>query len=275
MPLRFPAIQIFLNDGHGGLNALPPLNLEGVSEIDQIAIADFNGDGVADLLVGDEAANGSSVVLLLAQAPAVFGPPSTIPRIGWPGAVTMAVFLVADLNQDGLPDIVANTTDAQLAILLNQGDGGFESTLYPTPALSQWITIPRVGAAPDIAFSLLPHNFDSHGLQLLINSGTGAFSAGPVYQVNASWLAIADFNGDCIPDIAADVGSWCPNGTTSSVSVLYGDGDGGFDAPVSLPVTEHDASGMASLGSVGNPRAFAVADACGIGVTVYGDPTVK
>jgi hypothetical protein len=32
---------------------------------------------------------------------------------------------------------------------------------------------------------------------------------------------------------------------------------------------------MASLDSVSNPRAFAVADACGNGVTVYGDPTEK
>jgi hypothetical protein len=211
-------------------------------------------------------------VLLLAQASTVFAPPAVIPGIG-SGHVVGPLFLVSDLNQDGLPDIAANTdstrVDTELAVLLNQGDGGFDTTLYPMPTAGQIVSVPHPGTAPDIAFNMLLEP----GLQVLKNSGHGVFSVGPFYPVAevGAWLTVGDFNGDCIPDIAIDTGSWCPDGTTSSVSVLYGDGDGGFGAPTSLRVTEHVAYGMASLGSVGNPRAFAVGDACGTGVTVYGD----
>ena len=127
------AIQIYSNDGFGSLSPLPPINLEGVGDIDDIAVADFNGDGLADLLVAEESNTGLQVVLLLAQSPGVFAAPGLIPGIGMNDGVTSTVvFLVSDLNVDGLPDIVANATDgSQLAVLLNTGDGGFASTLYP------------------------------------------------------------------------------------------------------------------------------------------------
>jgi len=229
----------------------PAANLSNTSSytslpLDLVVSADLNGDGL------------------------VFAPPAVVPGIGV--SVIFSQFLVSDLNQDGLPDIVANATDgSQLAVLLNQGDGGFQTTLYPTPAYYQLVSLPRAGTAPDLAFELMSPAYDMAGLQVLKNSGRGSFSIGQVYPLlNGYWLSVGDFNGDCIPDIVTDQGSSCPTGT-SHVFVLYGDGDGGFEAPVSLPTIANDAYGIASLGSVGNPRAFAVADACGGGVTVYGD----
>ena len=55
--------------------------------------------------------------------------------------------------------------------------------------------------------------------------------------------------------------------------MLYGDGAGGFEPPVGLLPVVSGPAGLAVLGPVGSPRAFAVVDACGAGVTVYGDPS--
>jgi hypothetical protein len=104
----------------------------------------------------------------------VFATPVVIPGIGVGGIFSQ--FLVSDLNQDGLPDIVANSSDqSDLAVLLNQGDGGFETTLYPTPAFYQLVSLPRAGMAPDVAFGLMSPEIDPAGLQVLKNSGHGTF----------------------------------------------------------------------------------------------------
>jgi hypothetical protein len=53
--------------------------------------------------------------------------------------------------------------------------------------------------------------------------------------------------------------------------VLYGDGEGGFAPPVTLQAKGQAPAALAVLGPVGSPRALAVTDACGAGITVHGD----
>ena len=122
-------------------------------------------------------------------------------------------FLVSDLDQDGLPDIVVNSSDYSLAVYLNQGDGGFGTTFYPVVAAWQLISVPRAGGGPDLAFGL---ESAPGGLQLLRNAGDGGFSVGPVYPVEAGWLSVGMFNGDCIPDIVTVQGDACPAGKRRS-----------------------------------------------------------
>jgi hypothetical protein len=183
---------------------------------------------------------------------------------------------VADLNQDGLADIAANTSDgSQLAVLLNQGDGGFRTALYATSALGTMALMPNAGTGPDLVLSDTGYsngglNFGG-GVQILTNVGDGTFAIGPNMQVpGGQFVAIGDFNGDCIPDIATSSSTTCADW---QASVLYGDGDGGFAPAVSLPAIGYVGS-LAALGPVEDPRALAADTGGGCinaGVVVYGD----
>ena len=271
--LSVPGIKVFLNDGAGGLHLQAPVAT--ARPVEGIAIGDLNGDGVADLLLAEFVGTVPSAELLFGKGSGSFSAPVALPNLGgtlWGGV------LIADLNQDGLPDIVANAGDGgTLAVLLNQGDGGFETSYYPTRVLGQLALMPGATGAPDLVLGNAdPNAFLDGGatfigeVQLLRNSGRGTFSIGHSYTAPGGLtLAIGDFNGDCIPDIAtSSFGAAPTEPATWGISVLYGDGQGGFEPAVSLQATSQTPGFLAVLGPVDSPRALAVGST---GLTVYGD----
>jgi hypothetical protein len=100
-----------------------------------LALADVNGDGKADVVAADKAAN--SVSVLLSKGDGTFQQQRTF--AAGPGPVAVAV---ADLNGDGRPDIVtadrANILSNEVSVLLGSGDGSFQAARsfavgrYPT-----------------------------------------------------------------------------------------------------------------------------------------------
>jgi hypothetical protein len=80
-------------------------------------------------------------------------------------------------------------------------------------------------------------------LYVLLGNGDGTFQAamrsGLNYDPNS--LAIGDFNGDHIPDVVA-AGS---SNFVGTVSVLLGNGDGTFQAPIDITVPSDFVSGVA------------------------------
>jgi hypothetical protein len=85
-----------------------------------LAVADFNGDGKADLAVTDEF--DYKMVILLGNGDGTFAPGPSNPSTGaLPSAVA-----VGDFNGDGIPDLaVTNAIDDTVSILLGKGDGTF------------------------------------------------------------------------------------------------------------------------------------------------------
>jgi len=107
---------IFWNDGTGRFTAAPSTVGPEHSSIRAAAAADVTGDGIPDLVVGDERAG---MFLYLGaghrrfDAPVALGAPSGAPySIG-----------VADLNRDGRPDIVVGRQEAPGSIFFNLGGG--------------------------------------------------------------------------------------------------------------------------------------------------------
>ena len=105
---------IFWNDGTGRFAAAGTPVGPGKSQIRAAVAADINGDGIRDLVVGDER-NGLS--LYAGAGRRTFGSPVTL------GAGSGAPYsiAVADLNRDGKPDVVVGRQEAAGSIFFNQG----------------------------------------------------------------------------------------------------------------------------------------------------------
>ncbi len=86
-----------------------------------IAVGDFNGDGIQDLVTAN--GNANTVTVLIGNGLGLFRD-----AVGSPIAVGTEPFFVAtgDFNQDGKQDLaIANNGDDTVSILMGNGAGGF------------------------------------------------------------------------------------------------------------------------------------------------------
>src|SRR5262249_12305264 len=85
-------------------------------------IADFNGAGKADLLLG----NNSGISVALGRGDGSFQSPI--------GQVVFGPYLAAmgDFNRDGKPDVALSDGAHTIAVLLGRGDGTFEAVNHVT-----------------------------------------------------------------------------------------------------------------------------------------------
>ena len=227
-------------------------------------MGDFNGDGAPDLAFTNEVDNTVSVVL-------GNGGGGFTPAPGSPFGVgaTPRSIAVGDFNGDGAPDLaVANVNHSTVSVLLGNGAGGF------TPAAGSPV---NVGVNPafvavgyfngDGAADLAVANASDNTVSVLLGNGSGGFTPAPGSPVGGVVepfsIAVSDFNGDGVPDLAV------ANNGDSSVSVLLGNGSGGFTPAVGSPF---------AVGYV--PRSVVVGDFNGDGVADlavanYGDDNLS
>ena len=107
---------VFWNDGSGRFAAAPSKVGPERSWIRAAAAADINGDGVPDLIVGDERAG---IFLCLGGAGRAFDAPVAL--VGGSGAPY--AIAVADLDRDGRPDLVVGRLEARGSVFFNLGGG--------------------------------------------------------------------------------------------------------------------------------------------------------
>ncbi len=179
--------------------------------------------------------------------------------VGWPNPGSLSntegtyFVLVADLNGDGIPDLVLGSN--QVSIYLGNTNGTF--TKGTTISVQQAPTsYPIISAdfngdgIPDLAVPL----YGSNDIAILLGKGDGTFSTPvmasvPGFPVDISQIVAADFNGDGIPDLAVI------DRDNSIVYILLGSGDGTFTVETTDPPTS------------GIPSHFATGDFNGDGKT--------
>ena len=108
-----PLVAVLLGDGKGGFAPAASTMLQTEKPVWGTAIADVNGDGKNDLVMGSPL--GHNIAVLLGDGKGGFQPSPSLPS----GKLTNYVAL-GDFNKDGKPDIVAsNYADGNVVVYLN------------------------------------------------------------------------------------------------------------------------------------------------------------
>ncbi len=205
-------ISVLLNKGNGTYN--PGTLITSVSSLaafyNPLAFADFNGDGKMDIAVvpSPRVSNTSSVYVLPGNGNGTFGAP--IQTLAPVPPVTLAA---ADFNKDGKADAFVTTTTYSgcpgggYTFLQGNGNGTF------TPGSPVCLGYagpgdPRVAdfngdGNLDVVIPYAGGTWTQIGPAILQGNGDGTFKSSELYYTGqaASNAAVADFNGDGMPDV--------------------------------------------------------------------------
>ncbi len=210
-----------------------------------LAVGDFNGDGIPDLVVGNTelptAGSGilGTVSVLLGNGNGTFQTQQTLATGSSPRSV-----VVGDVNGDGIPDIiVGDFASNTVSVLLGNGNGTFQAQrTFATVGVSpRSLALGDVNGdgKPDILF---PNGYNNC-VTVLLGNGNGTFQAQQTFANGAypGPITIGDLTGDGIPDLVV------ADGSSGAVSVLQGNGNGTFAAPQTFAAAD---TGKVVLGDV-------------------------
>lgn len=199
-----------------------------------IAAADFNRDGLVDLVIANTAGGGPSI--LLGVGGGAFAAPY-VERTG----IDASTVESGDFNNDGIADVLAASyATSAVAVLLGDGAGRFtQSGSFPLggpPTQLAVADFDRDGN-DDVAAA----SYFGGTIALLLGNGNGTFRAGARIQGANIGLALlaADLNQDGIPDLVTveTLPAQLPASLLAGEAlVLFGDGDGAFRPPVTYGV---------------------------------------
>jgi uncharacterized protein (TIGR03437 family) len=275
-------ISVLLGDGTGGFKA-PVVTAVPAGISGNLVAADLNGDGKTDLLftqnglstsapicgsIGSSVAGASlTATTLLSKGDGTFGSPFELPT-----SLLYASWGAADLNGDGIPDLLLSESNSTIGFMLGHKDG----TLSPLTAISapgaqcyvngfQAVADFNNDGKPDLLVLSTDYS-TGQSLQLLVNQGDAVFAANTVIgsNVNSALLA-ADFNGDGILDLLVSLVG--PDGVSLLDSALLGKGGGTFGAPIAGPAVF--GSTLFSLDLNGDGKADMVQAAGTAGLAFY------
>jgi hypothetical protein len=245
----------------------PPVDLGDFKIRPSAAVADLNGDGIADIITSS--VTGYGYVVLRGKGDGTF----LAPVVSATG--TLGPIALADWNGDGFLDAIGADAESTSLIALNAGDGSFplenvslfnpggDATSFavgdfdndgrPDMALTTSqgtvnIYIPAIGGGPALTAGTTPAfvaigdfnrdgNSDlavassgSNNVTILLGNGNGTFQPGVNYAVGTApvHLLVADLNGDGKQDLAV------ANSGSNNLSVLLGNGNGTFQPAVNF-----------------------------------------
>jgi len=232
-------VTVLLGKGDGTVQVPSEGFATGGYPLTSALVGDFNGDGLADVVVTDQVYSFSYMKGYgdgtFRAATNFYTPTSDSNQVSPPQGWDIAT---GDLNGDGIPDVVIGNwcCDATvgISVFLSQGDG----TLKPGV---------NYGSGGDLGFvAVADFNQDqkldiaavdnANGLvQLFTGNGDGTFTTGASLNTgdtDSRTVAAADLNGDGFPDLVV------ANNNGANFGVFLNDKTGAFPAsPTTYPVS--------------------------------------
>jgi hypothetical protein len=258
-------VTILLGNGSGGF--IPSANFFVGKETSpaSIAVGDFNRDGNLDLATANFGAE--NVTVLLGDGLGGFAESAGSPVSVGAGPLFVAV---GDFNRDSKADLVTvNFSSSDLSIRLGDGSGGFTFPAGSPVGVGPRPQSVAVGdfnqdGKPDLAVA---NNF-SASLTILLGNGSGGFTRPPGSPVGAGSFPISVATGDFNRDGKADLA--VTNGGSNTVTLLLGNGSGGFTQSAGPPVGTGTAPVFLAVGDFNHDSKpdFAVANQASQDVTI-------
>jgi hypothetical protein len=211
-----------------------------------VTVADIEGDGKPDMIISNYA--DSTVWVLRGDGDGTFGPPTSYSTTDGPGFAGPGPPVVADVNGDGIPDLLyPNYVSRNVAVRLGNGDGTFGSQrTFPAKegAYSLKVVDLNGDGKPDVVVA----NAVDNSVSVLLGQGDGTFGPQQVFPVGFDpySMVVADLKGDGKIDVVTS------NRGDNTVSVLLGNGNGTFQPQETFPTGK-------------SPRGVAVGDFTGDG----------
>lgn len=209
-------------------------------DVNDVAVADLNGDHVSDLLGVN--LNGATLSVWLGTGGGAFGVRTDFAVPGQPFWLA-----VGDLNGDGKPDVVTANGNGTVSVLLGNGAGGFATHVDYVAGAGGSYFVALGDLNGDGKLDVVTSNFHANSVSVLLGQGDGTFAAKSDVTVGTApnQVALGDVNNDGFQDIVVE------DYHDADVSVLLGNGSGGFDprvthathaGPVGLVLTDlnHD-----------------------------------
>lgn len=247
-------ISYSIGNGDGTFGAATVFDT-GLSTTADAEVADFNGDGRADIAIGGFLTGTGKIGFLFGTGGGLFSPMATISV----GAAPFSVIKAVDLNNDGVSDIVTGGLGGNNYSLLGNGDGTFKAANV----------VNSPGPTGEVAIG----DINNDGFQDLVQAVTTGFGSASVFlgkgdgtfinkgiildEGTAKYgVALGDINNDGLLDMLSA-------GVTAGAGVItirLGNGDGSFGASTTY-ASEATSSEWISINDVNSDGVFDIVTA--------------
>src|SRR5271156_4816181 len=223
-----------------------------------VAVGDFNGDGIPDLVTAN--LEGNNISVLLGRGDGSFGT-----QVVYPAGVNPISVTVGDFNGDGVLDLaVANNGDNTVSVLLGNGDGTFQTQVHYAVGANPGYVL-AADFNKDGKLDLVAADQGDGTISVLLGIGDGTFLPQVTYATgnDPQDVAAGDLNQDGNLDLVVT------NNDSGTISIFYGNGNGTFQPQISLSLGESSPFGVATGDFNGDGLTDVVESDGGIGAIVF------